>query len=740
MRLVTSGVVALCLAGCPGEEPGEGDEDTLIPGTLSGAVTAPNGGTIAGTQVLVCFVVGGRCDTASPNTKSLTLQGTGVSAPYSVANLASGQYLVVAAKDTNTNDELDSGDYEGVYGNGQGAVAVTPPARNINITMAVSSNQTIRGTVTAPANGDVAGTQVTACFISAGQCVSTHANTRKMTVSGSGASASFSFSLPPGQYAVTATKDVNGNSLADSGDYEGAYTTGGVDPTPVIPPMQNLGILLRVKGNTVPLPSNVQYLRPTDFTGGSATVTLQGLSATERVAVIPVHASQSLTVDGLNYTVNTTGVLAQDVSSPEAEAFSPVPLAPLALQARTGMRAHQEAHLAKMEKDLRDVRALRQAGAATLGAPGTVSSLAIDNCAGPYTVDTKTCRFWIDTSTGQTQITATLKRVSTNAYWFVQNEDLSDFSSAELQSLANDFETRVVPPDRQYFGNFADVDGNQKILIVFSRLLAPQGLLGYVKPLDLFDDAVAFPETGVHSNEGDIFYAATPGSFGGQIPRTSYFSVVMPATMVHELKHLIATGRRLTSDQFPEELWIEEGSAMAAQQLAGLGSQVDEIQGYAEPCLSSPQSVRVVYESRPSGALEGQCIYGYNFLLVWRAAQKKGHANFWKNWVMGPGSGIANLEAHTGTPFSELMMDWAATLALDHANYATGYDYDSFNLRDGSWGRLGAVGLQSGTSGRARSMSYLVGRGTGGNANITINVTNGAAPHVVILRLPGVLP
>ncbi len=739
-RLVASAAAALCLIGCPSDE--EEDPPILPPraGSISGSVTAPGGGSILGTEVLACFIVNGQCDVDSPNSKGLILQGSGSSTAYAFENMASGQYVIAAAKDNNGNSVLDSGDYEGFYGSGQTATAVTPPAQNINIAMTVNSDQALRGTVIAPPNGNVGGTQVTACYLNAGVCDLTHANTLKTTLSGTGASATFTLSVPFGQYILTAAKDINGNNLSDDGDYEGHYTSGGTEATPVIAPAQNLNILLKVKGSTTPLPSTVRYLRPTDFSGGSATVTLEGLTSTERVAVIPVHASQSLTVDNLSFTLTTSGVLSQALPPVESTELSSPRLTQQALQARTGGLARQEAHMARLERDLRDVRALRTTGAQTIGAAGSVRSLALDNCAAPYTVDSKTCGFWIESTSGQTRITATLKKVSANAYWFIQNEDLSDFSASELQSLVDDFETSVVPPDRQYFGDFADVDGNQKIIIVFTRLLAPQGLLGYVNPLDLFDDSLVFDETGRHSNEGDIFYAATPGSFNGQIPRASYFDVVMPATMVHELKHLIAIGLRLTSDVFPEELWIEEGSAMAAQQLAGMGSQVDEIQGYTDTCLSSPHNFRVVYEGRPSNPSENQCIYGYNFLFVWRAAQQRGHANFWKSWVLGPNTGILNLEAHTGVPFTELMMDFATTVALDHANFATGFDYDTFNLRDGSWQRLGTRALQSGTSALSRSMAYYIGRGTGADANITIRVNNNASPYVVILRMPGALP
>jgi uncharacterized protein (DUF2141 family) len=606
-----------------------------------------------------------------------------------------------------------------------------------------TSNRYIRGTITAPGGGDLRGTEVMVCFVVNGQCDVNSANTRSQVLQVMGPSASYGFDkLVAGQYLVAAVKDVNANNEFDDGDYSGVYTNGGTVALGVAPPAQGISITLQVKapGGTNPGTGSLVFLRPNDFVGGKASVTLSALGTQERVAVIPVHASQSPSVDGFQYSISTFGVAAQSLLPDEVQEPG-LDSQTQGLLVEEPATVSTDAHLRQLESDLRWTQQLQQAGAKPLGGAGRVSAQAtLGKCPGPYTVGSRQCSFWVRSGDTQQQITATLRHSSTNAYWFVQNEDASDFSQTELQGLANDFETKVVPADRQYFGDFSDVDQNGKVFIVFSRLLGPQGLLGYVLPADLYSDLETAPH-GIRSNEGDIFYAATPGTIGG-LPRSRYFGVTMPSTMVHELKHQIAVSTRLLSvpERPLEELWIEEGSAMAAQQLAGLGSQVNEVQSYARFGLAAPQDFRVVHAERPTGAEEGLSIYGYNFLLVWRAAEKKGHANFWKSWVAGPTSGMANLEAHTGTPFSELMLDWASTMMLDHSGMLTGYDYQGFNLRDGSWSMLGYSPLSASATGTARSMSYWVGRGTGGGATITVQARNSAQPYAVVMRLPGALP
>jgi|GEM_PF-1436927 len=605
----------------------------------------------------------------------------------------------------------------------------------------VSSSRYIRGTVSMPSGVSLGGTEVVACFVVNNQCDANSANTKAQVLQGSGSSASYSFeNLAAGQYAVVALKDVNNNNEFDEGDYSGFYN-GGTLATAVTPPAQGVNVSLQVKRpETTPSSEAIKFLRPRDFVGGRATVSFTSLGTQERVAVIPVHASQSLGVDGFQYSISASGVTAQNVMPGFEE--QGVDTQAQGLQAEEPATVRTGAHLRQLDASLQWTRRLQQAGARPLSGAGRVSlqQTSLGKCPAPYTVGSRQCNFWILLNDSQQQITATLRYSSANAYWFVQNEDASDFSQAELQGLANDFENKVVPVNRQYFGNFSDVDGNGKVFIVFSRLLGPEGLLGYVLPADLYSDAETAPQ-GIRSNEGDIFYAATPSTLNG-MTRSSYFGVTMPSTMVHELKHQIAISTRALSvpERPLEELWIEEGSAMAAQQLANLGSQVNEVQGYARFGLAAPQDYRVVHASRPEGFEEGLGIYGYNFLLIWRAAEKKGHANFWKSWVAGPTSGVANLEFHTGLPFAEQMLDWAPTLMLDDTGLLPGYNYQGFNLRDGSWATLGYGRLGTSATGTARSMSYWVGRGTGGAASVTVQAVNSAQPYAVVMRLPGTLP
>ncbi len=308
-------------------------------------------------------------------------------------------------------------------------------------------------------------------------------------------------------------------------------------------------------------PGEVGVLRPQDFVNGQVSVGFDGLGADERVAVIPVHATQDTDTDGLDYALEVNGI---------------APNAGIADQPTNPRATFETMHLRMLERNraLADERI--KAGARLLN-QGGVRRQGLGKCAAPYTVGAKRCDFFVfssATTNDQTQIRATLRFESRSAYWFVQDEDAQDISDAELEGLANLFEATLVPSDRRYFGEFPDVDANNKVLIVFSHLLGPNGLLGYVSPLDFFADDGRNPR----SNEGDIFYATTPGSVAKRYPRAEFLGKVMPATMVHELKHLIVDGLRMAHHVRHEELWLEEPSAVAAEQLAGVGAQTGSIQ------------------------------------------------------------------------------------------------------------------------------------------------------------------
>ncbi len=99
--------------------------------TISGTVFARAGSSLQGLFVVACQIANDSCDEA--NTKAVQVQGSGSSVKYSVAGLAAKDYLMLAWRDLNNSQEVDSGDELGVYQKNGKPSEVVPPAQNIDL-------------------------------------------------------------------------------------------------------------------------------------------------------------------------------------------------------------------------------------------------------------------------------------------------------------------------------------------------------------------------------------------------------------------------------------------------------------------------------------------------------------------------------------------------------------------------------------------------------------------------------
>ena len=485
----------------------------------------------------------------------------------------------------------------------------------------------------------------------------------------------------------------------------------------------------------VPNPGSVTILQGDAFEKGMASLTLPDLSSGERVAVIPVYGTQDVNVPDIRFSVGTAGL--KTALTPTAKPDKTEALSPKALQEKRRLERFQETSAQAAE--------LRRAGTSNLKEARQLGAQNLDdNCPAPYAVGTTKCDFYFYNFEADEErlIDTTLRFESANAYWFVDDAYADEFTPEQLTRLAQIFEEDIVPVDTQYFGPFPDFDNNGKIFIVFSQLDA----YGYVDYNDFFDNDEVLAETGYHSNEGDIFYAYLPSdneAFG--FDYESYFTENLPSTLVHELKHLIAGGIRLSApeDEFIglEESWAEEASAVAAEELSPYGSAVT---GYAQSAagdaLADPEAYRIVDDDEEAGP-EGFSYYGYDFLFLWRVAERVGHENFWKPWTAGPETGVANIEKNAAElgSFADMMTDWAVTVMFDHTGKVSGYDYEGLNLRDGTWQNPWYSAPLSADSSRTRSLAYYVGYGDDRDAAVTVRSSDPEA-RVAVVRFTGDLP
>jgi hypothetical protein len=364
-------------------------------------------------------------------------------------------------------------------------------------------------------------------------------------------------------------------------------------------------------------------------------------------------------------------------------------------------------------------------------------------CRGPYVVNSTQCNFTVlDYDDHEVQITTTLAFESQDALWFIQEDRLHELTLSDLQRLASFVTERAIPSNQRYFGSLPDSDGNHKIIIVFTdKLIEPgaaHGVLGYVAPWDLLpNDALRMSYT---SNEGDIFYASLPSSVATlSYTKPQYLDTVMPETMVHELKHLIAVSARLSRGLTMEKPWIEEPSAVASEELVGLGTHSGATQRQARYALSRPENYRIRYETTPRAIENRLSIYGFNFLFLWKASEAVGHETFWRSLVQSTASDTGTVEGAARSSMSDMMTRFAMSLLLSGDQRFEDFQLSGLNLRDGSWRRLGTHPLQASQSITVNSVGYFLGQAASSEVEIEVGVSPNSPASALVVKIPGTL-
>ena len=154
------------------------------------------------------------------------------------------------------------------------------------------------------------------------------------------------------------------------------------------------------------------------------------------------------------------------------------------------------------------------------------------------------------------------------------------FTRADYQRFAARFDTLVYPLDVGSFDAPSDIDGNDRVAILFTRAvneLTPPGAGSYVggffNPRDLFP-RMQPPSLAVcpTSNEGEMFYMMVPdpsGTVHGNKFGLGLVDTLTTSTLAHEFQHLINAGRRMYVNSAPdfEETWLNEGLSHTAEEL-----------------------------------------------------------------------------------------------------------------------------------------------------------------------------
>ena len=338
------------------------------------------------------------------------------------------------------------------------------------------------------------------------------------------------------------------------------------------------------------------------------------------------------------------------------------------------------------------------------------------------------------------------------------------FTGDDYKYFAAGFDTLVYPVDTLNFGAPTDRDGNEHVILFFTRAvneLTPPGQNFYVG--GFFFNRDLFPKTaagGIQacaaSNFAEMFYLLVPdptGRVNGNVRTVEFVKQVTLGTLAHELQHLINASRHLyvnSSNNF-EEVFLDEGLSHIAEELtffraSGLAPRqniayetvqavpkiLDAFNTFEAPNLrrfreflgnpltNSPYASEATLSTR--GAM-------WSFLRY--AADRRGgeEQQLWMQLANPPSGvhGLANLNRALTTDLSSWVRDWSV------ANYA-----DDFVT--------GLASLITHPSWNIRSVVTVVNEGmwaldtqTIDAANITsLSIGDGSAAYLRFGVLPGV--
>ncbi len=264
--------------------------------------------------------------------------------------------------------------------------------------------------------------------------------------------------------------------------------------------------------------------------------------------------------------------------------------------------------------------------------------------------------FWLtDLDDGSaTKISATLRVVSENAYWFM--DDAVTVNQAGLEEGARLYEQQVRPVVVETFGDIRSpgIDGDPRLIVLHSRL---DGAAGYYGPSDEYP-----AEVHPHSNEGEIIYIDAellpPGS-------EIYMSV-----LAHEFQHAIHFNQDTGEDS-----WVNEGLSELATQISGY--EVNSFDAF----LPRPDTQLNYW---PESSARRFAHYGSSALFFIYLTQRVGGTAHLKDLMTEQLDDVVGVDAFLrdfGLRFEDVFADWVIANYLDADDERYGYLDNDVRIR-----------------------------------------------------------
>jgi hypothetical protein len=440
-----------------------------------------------------------------------------------------------------------------------------------------------------------------------------------------------------------------------------------------------------------------------------------GITSTQAPSdYLVITANASREQDDLHsYVVRTTeGSAARDRAPDESARFA-IALAEDTTRARIEGRVRESERRLLATRSLANVALRTTFGASSQRAPDPVR---VGDTLSFHVPDVSTdnlCTNYVD-------VRAVVKAISATAIVALDVAAPSrGFTVADFGSIADEFNSLILPTDTQWFGAPTDLNDDGHITILYTpriNRLTPTGSLGYVGGFFLSTDLLPRSNpvqnwTCPSSNEQEIFYllAADPdGTVNGNRFSLETTRESSRGTTAHELQHMINQGIRqtVTRSDHLEVAWLNEGLSHFAEELVGRASrgyadnkklswddvlfELDDFDSFFRqnllrlrlwldrPDLWSPTSGSALTQLAPRGAA---------WALLRYSTDQYGGSNpraFVRSLVAGPEVDIANLEARTHANFADVVAGFLVASFADSTigSMAPRYSFASWSMRD----------------------------------------------------------
>jgi hypothetical protein len=275
------------------------------------------------------------------------------------------------------------------------------------------------------------------------------------------------------------------------------------------------------------------------------------------------------------------------------------------------------------------------------------------------------------------------------------------FTDQDYQAFGTAFDNLVWPVDTRNFGEPADIDGNGRVVIFFTRAVnnltvkQDEFIGGFFFGRDLFPRRdVQRPRrlTGcAASNEAEMFYMRVPEpgrpNFGLDEVRRGTI-----ATLAHEFQHLINASRRLyvnNAQTIQEEVWLNEALSHIAEELvfyetSGLAprqnldinrvrSSQRIVDAFNEHAAANFGRFRRYLQNPQAASLLGKDelpTRGAGWAFLRYAADRKGGSEqqLWFDLVNAQATGVANLRERLSVNPIDWLQDWTMAVYTDDAD------------------------------------------------------------------------